>query len=72
MGLDYCSTSRLAPGSPGCLVGWLKIVLWTFKHTNTQIQIHKYTNIAYNEVPEILNMFYIFSVNRRSTSDASH
>ena len=27
--------------------------------TNTQIQIHKYTNTAYEEVPERPNMWYI-------------
>ena len=29
-----------------------------YKYTNTQI--HKYTNTAYNEVPERPNMWYIF------------
>ena len=29
------------------------------KLANTQIQIHKYTNTAYDEVPERLNMQYI-------------
>ena len=30
------------------------------KYTNTKIQIHKYTNTAYDEVPERPNMWYIF------------
>ena len=32
----------------------------TLKYTNTNTQIHKYTNIAYDEVPERPNMWYIF------------
>merc|ERR1712020_588707 len=32
----------------------------TQKYTNTQIQIHKYTNTAYDEVPERPYMWYIF------------
>ena len=30
------------------------------KHANTKIQIHKYTNTAYDKVPERPNMLYIF------------
>ena len=30
------------------------------KNTNTQIQIHKYTNTAYDEVPERPNIWYVF------------
>ena len=30
------------------------------KYTNTNSQIHKYTNTAYEEVPERPNMWYIF------------
>ena len=30
------------------------------KHANTKIQIHKYTNTLYDEVPERPNMWYIF------------
>ena len=30
------------------------------EHTNTKIQIHKYTNTAYEEVPERPNMWHIF------------
>ena len=30
------------------------------KHANTKIQIHKYTNTAYDKVPESPNMLYIF------------
>ena len=30
------------------------------KYTNTNTQIHKYTNIVYDEVPERPNMWYIF------------
>ena len=30
------------------------------KHANTKIQKHKYTNTAYNEVPETPNMWHIF------------
>ena len=32
----------------------------TQKYTNTNTQIHKYTNTAYDEVPEGPNMWYIF------------
>ena len=32
----------------------------TRKYTNTNTEIHKYTNIAYDEVPERPNMWYIF------------
>ena len=32
----------------------------TCKYKNTNIQIHKYTNTAYDEVPERPNMWYIF------------
>ena len=32
----------------------------TQKYTNTNTQIHKYTNTAYDEVPERPNMWYIF------------
>ena len=31
-----------------------------YTNTNTQIQIHKYTNRAYHKVPERPNMWYIF------------
>ena len=37
-----------------------KMIFWTVRYTNTQIQIHKYTNTACDEVPEIPNMCYIF------------
>ena len=30
------------------------------EHTNTKIQKHKYTNTAYDEVPERPNMCHIF------------
>ena len=30
------------------------------KRANTKIQMHKYTNTAYNKVPERPNMWYIF------------
>ena len=32
----------------------------TCKYTNTNTQIHKHTNTAYDEVPERPNMWYIF------------
>ena len=32
----------------------------TRKYTNTNTEIHKYTNTAYDEVPERPNMWYIF------------
>ena len=32
----------------------------TCKYKNTNTQIHKYTNTAYDEVPERPNMWYIF------------
>ena len=32
----------------------------TGKYKNTSTQIHKYTNTAYDEVPERPNMWYIF------------
>ena len=32
----------------------------THKYKNTNTQIHKYTNTAYDEVPERPNMWYIF------------
>ena len=31
-----------------------------YKNTNTNTQIHKYTNTAYDKVPERPNMWYIF------------
>ena len=37
-----------------------KLIFPTFKYTNKQIQIHKYTNTSYDKVPEIRNMCYIF------------
>merc|ERR1712055_372381 len=37
-----------------------KLILPSVSCTNTQIQIHKYTNTAYDEVPERPNMWYIF------------
>merc|ERR1711981_808541 len=37
-----------------------KLILPSVSCTNTQIQIHKYTNTAYEEVPERPNMWYIF------------
>ena len=37
------------------LVAWL--VVCHYARSKSQIQIHKYTNIAYDEVSEILNMF---------------
>ena len=36
-----------------------KMILPCVKRANTQIQIHKYTNTAYDEVPERPNMQYI-------------
>ena len=36
------------------------MIFWTVRYTNTQIQIHKYTNTACNEVPEMPNMCYIY------------
>ena len=36
------------------------MIFWTVRYTNTQIQIHKYTNTACDEVPETPNMCYIF------------
>ena len=35
------------------------MIFWTVRYTNTQIQIHKYTNTACDEVPEIPNICYI-------------
>ena len=35
------------------------MILPCVKRANTQIQIHKYTNTAYDEVPERPNMQYI-------------
>ena len=32
------------------------------EHTNTKKQKHKYTNTAYDEVPERPNMWYIFEM----------
>ena len=32
----------------------------TRKYTNTNTEIHKYTNTAYDEIPERPNMWYIF------------
>ena len=37
-----------------------KPILQSFSCTNTQIQIHKYTNTAYDKVPERPKMWYIF------------
>ena len=37
-----------------------KLILPSVSCTNTQIQIHKYTITAYEEVPERPNMWYIF------------
>merc|ERR1712208_114860 len=37
-----------------------KIIFPCVERTNTKIQIHKYTNTAYDEVPERPNMWYIF------------
>ena len=37
-----------------------KLILPSGSCTNTQIQIHKYTNTAYDEVPERPNMCHIF------------
>ena len=36
------------------------MILPCAKRTNTKIQIHKYTNTAYDDVPERPNMLYIF------------
>ena len=36
------------------------MILPCVKRANTQIQIHKYTNTAYDEVPERPNMIYIY------------
>merc|ERR1711888_41466 len=37
-----------------------KLIIPSVSYTNTQIQIHKCTNTAYDEVPERPNMWYIF------------
>merc|ERR1711974_93593 len=37
-----------------------KLILPSASYSNTQIQIHKYTNTAYYKVPERPNMWYIF------------
>ena len=37
-----------------------KMIFRTVRYTNTQIQTHKYTNTACDEVPEVPNMCYIF------------
>ena len=37
-----------------------KLILPSVSCTNAQIQIHKYTNTAYDEVPERPNMWYIY------------
>merc|ERR1711981_552453 len=37
-----------------------KLILLSVSCTNTQIQIHKYTNTAHDEVPERPNLWYIF------------
>ena len=37
-----------------------KIISPCAEHTNTKIQIHKYTNTAYEEVPERPNIWHIF------------
>merc|ERR1712198_385251 len=37
-----------------------KLIIPSVSCTNTQIQIHKYTNTAYGEVLERPNMWYIF------------
>ena len=37
-----------------------KIIFLCAEHTDTKIQIHKYTNTAYDEVPERLNVWHIF------------
>jgi len=36
-----------------------KMIFWTVKYTNTPIQIHKYTNTAYDKVPEIPNILLL-------------
>ena len=36
------------------------MIFWTVRYTNTQIQIHKYTNTACDEMPEKPTMCYIF------------
>ena len=70
---SYCSTSRLALGSPGCLVGChharntlktlIMLYFWKAKGPRTSKMIFwtvKYTNTACDEVSEIPNMCYIF------------
>ena len=42
-----------------------KMIFWTVKSTNTQIQIRKYTNTACEKVPEIPNIL-IFLKSRQS------
>ena len=37
-----------------------KIIFPCVKRANTKIQIHKYTNTAFDKVPERPNMWYIF------------
>ena len=37
-----------------------KLIFPSVSYTNTRTQIHKYTNTAYNKVPERPNMWYIF------------
>ena len=44
---------RIVQGEP-------KIIFTCVKRANTKIKIHKYTNTAYDEVPERPNMWYIF------------
>ena len=38
----------------------IKNLIPCVERTNTKIQIHKYTNTAYDKVPERPNMWYIF------------
>ena len=41
-----------------------KMIFWTVRYTNTQIQIHKYTNTAGDEVPEIPNILIFLKSQR--------
>ena len=41
-----------------------KMIFWTLKYANTQIEFLKYTNTAYQKVPEIPNICYIFEKQR--------
>ena len=48
------------------------MIFWTVRYTNTQIQIHKYTNTACDELSEIPNMCYIFEKPRVQGHQIKH